>query len=211
MTHSRKKNFWPLGIKPVADTNNWKPITLLKRDWKVFIRLMNARVKSFSAKLINPTQDSFMFNRFKGDHGLTLKIMMENAISNKIKFEHNNEKSEHIGLFLDNTKAYDRVHPVYFEKVLLTKLFFGNLIYVKMNGFLSDPFKQQRCLRQGYSISLILYNFSFWLLLLSLLNLDIQGYCMQKAHPSAEASWTPPPLVNLLTCANDVIIFVNSN
>ena len=59
--------------------------------------------------LISPFQAGFMHGRYIGDHGQTLRLIMTDAkLSN----------SSGLGIMLDQHKAYDRIHPEYFTKVL---------------------------------------------------------------------------------------------
>ena len=109
----------------LSDLSNWRPITLINTDCKVFTRLMNGRMMEVASKIINKFQTGFMVNRFIGDQGLALKIMIDNAKSTKIN--NKNEFEEYVGIILDNNKAYDRVHPHYLTQVLLK---FGFLLVI---------------------------------------------------------------------------------
>ncbi|KAG1569136.1 hypothetical protein G6F47_013778 [Rhizopus delemar] len=114
-----------------------------------------------SSKLITRFQSGFMHNRFIGDHGFACRLIMEDASKST-------SISESLGVMLDQTKAYDRIHPEYLCKVLnrfgfpnkfikyIHDLFFGNSIFVNVNGSLSDSIQQLQGLRQGDSISPIL-------------------------------------------------------
>ncbi|KAG1048490.1 hypothetical protein G6F43_009122 [Rhizopus delemar] len=77
---------------------------------------------------------------------------------------------ESLGVMLDQAKVYDRIHLEYLYKVLKRlgfpdkfnkrthELFFGNSISVNVNESLSDSIQQLRGLRQGDSISPMLFN-----------------------------------------------------
>lgn len=174
-----------------------------------------------ASKIINKFQTGFMVNRFIGDQGLALKIMIDNAKSTKIN--NKNEFEEYVGIMLDNNKAYDRVHPHYLTQVLLKfgfpfefvrciqNLFFDNEIYINMNGFLSNPVKQNRGLRQGDSISPLLFNFAIEPFILSIINNNnISGYTMQHTKPinQRDIQLTMPAPVKILAYADDILIFV---
>jgi hypothetical protein len=126
-----------------------------------------------------------MRNRFIGDNGLTLHLLLQQARFTKFTG---------IGLLLDQEKAYDRVNPIYLIKVLaafgfddkfircIQQLFFGNLVQINVNGFFSPTVHQQRGLRQGDPLSPLLFNLALEPLLLAI-NQDtrITGYRFVQA------------------------------
>ncbi|KAG1536291.1 hypothetical protein G6F49_013012 [Rhizopus delemar] len=136
----------------LKDLKNWRPISLINTDAKVFTRLLNARIVKCASKLINPYQTGFLGGRFIADNGLLVKLIMEHARLTS---------STAIGLLLDQEKAYDRVHPAYLCQVLhrfgfpssivnsLSTLFFNTNLHLNINGFLSPPVPQRRGLRQA--------------------------------------------------------------
>ncbi|KAG1575735.1 hypothetical protein G6F47_013438 [Rhizopus delemar] len=124
---------------------------------------------------------------------------------------------------LDQTEAYDRIHPEYLCKVLnrfgfpnkfikcIHDLFFGNSISVNVNGSLSDSIQQLRGLRQGDSISPILFNLAIEPFLLSILHNEIiDGYCLKARRFNSDLQLTAPRPVKLLAYADDILIFINS-
>ena len=104
-----------------------------------------------------------MHNMFIGDNGFAYRLIVEDAPKSK-------SMSESLGVMSDQTKAYDRIHPEYLCKVLkrfgfpdkfikcIHDLFFSNSISVNVNESLTDSIQQLRGLRQGDSISPILFN-----------------------------------------------------
>lgn len=102
-----------------------------------------------------------MPNRFIGDHGLALKVILEDV-----------QKSSRggIGIAIDSVKAYYHVNEGYICEVLTkfgfpqafintsVNCFFQNNITININGFLSEPVQQKRGLRQGDVIYPILFN-----------------------------------------------------
>lgn len=134
----------------LSNLGDWCPISLINTDCKVFTRLINSRVMSFSDFLVNRYQAIFMQGRFIGDHNMMCKLIMHDASA---------AHSDAVGVMLDQTKAYDRIHPECLGQVLLRfgfgekfvkiikTLFFGTTIVVNANRFLSRSFCQGRVLR----------------------------------------------------------------
>ncbi|KAG1033186.1 hypothetical protein G6F43_013618 [Rhizopus delemar] len=68
-----------------------------------------------------------------------------------------------------------------------------------------------RGLRQGDSISPILFNLAIEPFLLSILDNEIiGGYCLKARNPTSELQLTAPRPVKLLAYADDILIFINS-
>jgi hypothetical protein len=185
---------------------------------------MNSRVIPVANKLINPYQCGFLSGRYIGDHGMSLRVIMDNASS--ASWRNANNFIEHTGIMLDNAKAYDRVHPQYLSQVLLKfgfpsqfvtcilNLFFDNSIHVNINGFLTKPIAQRRGIRQGDSISPVLFNLAIEPFLLSIINNpDISGYSLQhtKLPHNVQTPWVSPAPVKILAYADDVLTFVKTH
>jgi hypothetical protein len=91
-------------------------------------------------------------------NGWTLQALMAHARTA-------DPKGSSVAVMLDQEKAYDRVHPEYLKEVLrvfrfpatviqaISRLFFDTKIHISINGFLSEPVKQGRGLRQGDPLS----------------------------------------------------------
>ncbi|KAG0755178.1 hypothetical protein G6F24_012006 [Rhizopus arrhizus] len=90
----------------LTSLSNWRLISLINTDCKVFIRIMNSGIMNISSKLITRFQSGFMHNRFTGDHGFACRLIMEDTSKST-------SISESLGVMLDQTKAYDRIHPEY--------------------------------------------------------------------------------------------------
>ncbi|OBZ87815.1 hypothetical protein A0J61_04126 [Choanephora cucurbitarum] len=86
----------------LSGLKNWRSISLINTDAKVFTRILNARFLLVTDDLINTYQLGFVRGRFITDNGLLVKLLMERA-----RLIH----SPAIALLLDQEKAYDRVHP----------------------------------------------------------------------------------------------------
>ncbi|CEP16357.1 hypothetical protein [Parasitella parasitica] len=173
---------------------NWRPISLINTDCKVFTRLLNARVIGAANKVITGHQAGFMPTRFIGDHGMALRLLMEDAQL------HDNRA---VGVAIDSAKAYDYVNEQYICKVLqkfgfptifitsIRNLFFKTKITINVNGFLTEPVSQKRGLRQG-SVH--------------------QGLLTAHCPPvkSSSLQLLAPAPVKLLAYADDLLVLVNS-
>jgi hypothetical protein len=93
----------------LKELRNWRPISLINTDAKVFTRLLNARLMPQFANKISRQQLGFMPNRFIAEHGLQLST---------IKMIAQHQKSQSIALMLDQEKAYDRIHPEYLASTM---------------------------------------------------------------------------------------------
>ncbi|GAN07262.1 hypothetical protein MAM1_0154c06757 [Mucor ambiguus] len=136
----------------LALLKNWRPICLLGCDGKVFTRLLAQRMAPILGRIINPFQSGFIQQRFICDNGMALSMVLEEAQA----FKHTGA-----GILLDQEKAYNRVNADYLCAVLLRfgfpasfvscikLLFFGNDMYVNVNGHFTSAVKQERGIRQG--------------------------------------------------------------
>jgi hypothetical protein len=63
----------------LTDLKNWRPISLISCDAKVFTRIVNLRLSSIANKLIQVTQTGFMKDRVIGENGLLLHLLIQQA------------------------------------------------------------------------------------------------------------------------------------
>ncbi|KAG1258817.1 hypothetical protein G6F68_008538 [Rhizopus microsporus] len=190
----------------LTSLKNWRPISLINTDAKVFTRLLNARLMPHLNRLISPQQLGFMPGRFIGENGKLLNVVM--SVAEKTS-------SQAIGLLLDQEKAYDRIHPEYLRQSMsvlgipsavidsLCTLFFSTSIRINVNGHLSDSFIQQRGLRQGDPISPLLFNIAFDPFLRSVnTSPDIAGF---KFPPLAQETNSSVSAIKIMAYADDTL------
>ncbi|KAG2189845.1 hypothetical protein INT46_009976 [Mucor plumbeus] len=189
---------------------NWRPISLINADAKIFTRIINSRLMQYVNKCISTNQMGFIPKRFIGEQGMIVQCLQEIASSSR---------SESIALLLDQQKAYDRIHFDYLQSCMsafnippsiirsITSLFSSTMIQVNVNGFLTAPFQQLRGLRQGDPLSPLLFNITFDPLLRSIHNsADITGFELQR-----EALPTFATQVHQLTNSFDSLTFQETN
>jgi hypothetical protein len=185
---------------------NWRPISLINCDAKIFTRLINARLAPIAGKILTPYQTGFMPKRYIADNFFLLRTIMQLAPTSA---------PTAIGLLLDQEKAYDRIHPSYLAQTMksfgipssfsdmLISLFFSNRVQVNINGHLTNPITQLRGLRQGDPLSPILFNFALEPLLLSIMaDSQIQGISTNDNSHSITTK--------VLAYADDICLFLST-
>ena len=139
------------------DIRNWRPISLINTDSKIISKILSERLKKVLPEIIHTDQKGCVANRFIGQNVRLIEdILQEN-------------NDDYIFLLLDQEKAFDRVEWTWLYKVL-DKFNFGSVfkkwievIYCNMksavlaNGYMSSYFSITRGIRQGDSLSALLY------------------------------------------------------
>jgi len=143
------------------DLRNWRPISLLNCDKKLFTRIMATRLQRVITSLIHPSQTGFIKGRLIHDNTMTISQILDYCRTHNISGAL---------VFLDQEKAYDRVNWSYLLRCLQTfgfgprwLLAIQSLLQnlqasVLVNGFRSLPFSIQQGLPQGDPLSPLLYN-----------------------------------------------------
>ena len=144
----------------LADVRNWRPISLLNADYKIFAKSITDRISTFLPSVISPHQTANVKSR-KIQHNLK---MLRDFV-----FLADSKQMEAFLLSIDQMKAFDRVSWPFLYAVLEKQNFpslvrnWIRLLYaditscVKINGFVSRPFSVSRGVRQGCPLSPVLY------------------------------------------------------
>ena len=144
----------------IEDITNWRPISLLNYDYKIFTKILATKMQSSLNDIIGTEQTAAIKGR----------TIIENLQLNRdiISYANLNNLEASI-ITLDQEKAFDRVDRHFLFKTL-RKFGYGpkliatiEAIYnnieaqVKVNGNMSQSFLIERGVRQGCPLSMILY------------------------------------------------------
>ena len=139
---------------------NWRPISLCNLDYKIITKVLSLRVGHILEDIISPDQTCCVKGRNISTNLLLIRDLIAYA---------NDENIPAIFLSIDQMKAFDRVDWSYLFKCLEAFGFGPSLIKwvriiytdisscVKVNGHISEPFTLSRGVRQGCSLSALLY------------------------------------------------------
>ena len=136
---------------------NWRPISLINVDAKILSKVLANRLKLVLPFLINTDQKGCIQGRLIGHNIRLLEDLIEESDENTIL------------LLQDNEKAFDRVEWSWLFKVLeafgfgpnfckwIFTMYNGMKSAVCCNGYTSQYFSVTRGIRQGDSLSALLY------------------------------------------------------
>jgi hypothetical protein len=144
-----------------TEISNYRPIMLLNTDYKLLTKILALQLRDHITSLIHTNQAKFIPKRSIFHH-----IRLANAI---IDFAEVTEVNGAI-VVLDQEKAYDKVRHDYLWDMLnafnlpetfistVKTLYHNATTQVVVNGFLSNPYKITRGIRQGDPLSCALFN-----------------------------------------------------
>lgn len=140
--------------------SNWRPISLLNLDYKIISKVLSVRLSKVLSKIVNVDQTCSIVGRSIVDN----LHLMRNTV------DYVNQKDMNCAvLSLDQIKAFDRVAYKFLDRILqavnfgpdfqrwIRVLYTDILSQVEVNGHLTEPFEVKRGVRQGCSLSPMLY------------------------------------------------------
>ena len=139
---------------------NWRPITLLCVDYKIFTKILVSRIKPLLSKFISKEQFCSVPGKSIINCNILIRDILYYVIENDLEFAMVN---------LDFKQAFDKVDVRFIFKTLEALGFCVNFINcirmlytnitsrLKINNVLGDPFPVQRGVRQGCPLSMILF------------------------------------------------------
>jgi hypothetical protein len=188
--------------KDRTDPVNYRPITLLNTDYKLFTKILAMRLANVVRDLVHPDQAGFIPGRSIFDHVRLSQAMISYAEAEEI---------DGVIVALDQEKAYDRVRHDYMWKALDTygmpksftdavkALYDKPKTLVIVNGVMSEPFTVTRGVRQGDPLSCLLFDLAIEPLA-----------CMMRASPDITGYNVPSLDHNLIVnmFADDTIVYL---
>ena len=157
---------------------NYRPITVLNTDYKIFTRALTTKLTSAVPEIIHSDQAGFMKGRRIEDQTELIRLMIDVC-----------EVEEVNGAIvcLDQEKAYDKIsHDFLFRSLTkfgfprrfidtVRSLYHDAHTVVIINGEKSSPFRISRGVRQGDPLSCLLFNIAIESLATMLRQSDLDG------------------------------------
>lgn len=142
------------------DVNNYRPLSLLNNDYKLFAKILAKRLEKVVSNLIHLDQVGFIPGRLLSNNMRRLLQIMHMASS---------PQSPVVAVSLDAERAFDRIEWPYLFHTLsrygfgprclqwIRALYHEPVSSVKSNGLISAPFQLYRSTRQGCPLSPLLF------------------------------------------------------
>ncbi|XP_062396829.1 LINE-1 retrotransposable element ORF2 protein isoform X1 [Sardina pilchardus] len=150
----------PKGGKDKLNCSNYRPISVLNIDYKIFASIIAKRLEKVLPTIINIDQTGFVMTRQTHDNIRRSLQIIRHINQNKI---------EAMLISIDAQKAFDSVRWKFLFKVMekfgfnkqliesLEALYTKPEARLKINGELSDSFQLERSTRQGCPLSPLLF------------------------------------------------------
>jgi Reverse transcriptase (RNA-dependent DNA polymerase) len=189
-----------------TDLKNWRPISLVCTDYKLLSLFIASRLTPVMQYLVNAGQTSSVPGRTTFDNIHAVRLLRHMTTLN--------EDIDSVFIFVDSEKAFDRVEWNYLWNTLnamdfppqfiqiVQALYAGASAQVRVNGYLTEPFKLTRGVRQGCPASPLLY-----VLTLEPIRCLVEFLVEQKG---GKPGWLPPGTPSTFAHADDMVLIVAS-
>jgi len=189
----------PKGDKDIRYIKNWRPISILNCDYKIFAKVVANRLKPVLPYLINEDQTGYVRDRVIGENVRIVNDLMYCAKIGLI---------DGVMMLIDFEKAFDSLSWTFLQYVLHSYGFgdafknFVKILYTNIsssvinNGNSTKSFLLQRGIRQGCPASAFLF-----ILCAELLSCQIRNNQYIKGIPIGNKEY------NILQFADDTVIF----
>lgn len=191
---------------------NWRPVSLLCTDYKIFSKVLATRLRDVMASVVHGDQTYCVPGRLISDNVTLIRDVLD--LSRSLGID--------VGLIsLDQEKAFDWVEHQYLWRTLAAFGFspgFVAMIQVlycditsvlKINGVLSGPFSVLRGVRQGCSLSGMLYSLAIEPLLHKLRR-DLCGVYIPGCNVALKLSAYADDLIVLINSQTDIKVLENT-
>ena len=143
-----------------SDLKNWRPISLLNVDYKIIAKALTNRLQKIMPEIIQEEQTCGVKGRNIHDNLMILRDTVDYV---------NNENIQTAMLSIDQEKAFYRIEWNYLYSVMekmgipvelikWIKIMYSNPVSaIIVNNFITEPFSVTRGIRQGWSLSPLLY------------------------------------------------------
>lgn len=144
----------------IKDLKNWRPISLLNVDYKICSKSITLRLSKVLDSIVDPDQTCSIPGRSISSNLIMLRDTLDYI-----------EQTDETGILvsLDQEKAFDRVNRSFLVDLLkhfgfgpdfcrwIDVFYFGANMRIILNGWLTRPIALHRGVRQGDSLSPLLY------------------------------------------------------
>jgi len=187
------------------DLKNWRPVSLVCTDYKLFSLFIVSRLTPVMKNLVKAGQTSSVPGRSTFDNIHAIRLLHHLTTLE--------ENFDAAFVFIDSEKAFDRVEWEFMWKVmermeippqfvrLIKSIYLGATAQVRVNGHLTSTFPLTRGVRQGCPASPLLY----------VLTLEpIREYVETVLEKENRLDWLPPGTPSTYAHADDLVIVTAS-